>query len=109
MNDTFVCDWLLVEGVEDFIVLDKHPEVKCRERPVLELLRVLHLDLQVPIDAVHHLVQLPGCPHNSTKFTVLLSPGLPEPELASVPSPACLQGFHNGCKTFLMLHLSDTF
>ena len=43
---------LLIKGVEDSVALDPHPEVECRERPVLELLRVLHLDLQVPVDAV---------------------------------------------------------
>ena len=29
MNDTFIGNWFLIKGVEDFVVLDPHPEVKC--------------------------------------------------------------------------------
>ena len=64
MDHTFVGNWFLKEEIEDRVVLDKQSEVKSGQSLVLKHLGMLHLDLQVAVDHVHDILQLPTRPLN---------------------------------------------
>ena len=64
MDHTFVGNWFLKEEIEDQVVLDKQSEVESGQSLVLKHHGTLHLDLQVAVDSVHDLLQLPTRPLN---------------------------------------------
>ena len=57
MDNMFVCNFFLVEGVQDLVLFNPKFEVESWEFLLLKHLLVLHLELQGVDDAVHDPIQ----------------------------------------------------